>query len=125
MSRIRKLQKRKSNPNLVKLIDELLIRNAENNAPVWKDMAKRLANPRKNYAEVNVSKIEKYAENGDTVLVPGKVLGSGKILKPVNVAALSFSDSARKKIEGSGGKCYSIKELAEMNPKGTGVKIIA
>jgi len=125
MSRIRKLQRRKSNPNLVKLIDELLIHNAENNAGIWKDMAKRLANPRKNYAEVNVSKIEKYAENGDTVLVPGKVLGSGDIHKSVNVAALSFSDSARRKIEKSGGKCYSIKELADINPKGAGVKIIS
>jgi len=125
MSRIRKLQKRKSNPNLVKLIDELLTHNAVNNAPIWKDIAKRLASSRKNYAEVNVSKIQKYTESGDTVLVPGKVLGSGNILKSVNVAALSFSDSARRKIEESGGKCFSIKELVEVNPKGTGVKIIA
>jgi|Deesub1362A_J573_1020465.scaffolds.fasta_scaffold01653_8 large subunit ribosomal protein L18e len=124
MSRIRKLQAKKSNPNLVKLIDELLDSKAKNEAPLWKEIAKKLASPRRNYAEINVAKIQKFASNNETILVPGKVLGGGDLSKSLNVAALSFSETARKKIENSGGRCFTIKELIESNPKGTGVRIL-
>lgn len=125
MSRLRKMQKRKSNPNLVKLIDELLVASAKNEAKVWKDIAERIAKPRRLYAEVNVSKIERYAKDNETIIVPGKVLGSGKINKKVTVAALSFSESAKRKIENAGGKCLTIMQLLEENPKGSGVRIMA
>jgi len=125
MSKIRKLMKRKTNPNLIKLIDNLLKASAMNNAPIWKDIAERLAKPKRLYAEVNVSKIQRYAKEGETIIVPGKVLGGGKITKPVTVAALSFSETARKKIIEAGGKCLTIKELLEMNPTGSGVRIMA
>ncbi len=125
MSRLRKMQKRKSNPNLVKLIDELLVASAKNEAKVWKDIAERIAKPRRLYAEVNVSKIERYAKDNETIIVPGKVLGSGKINKKVTVAALSFSESAKRKIEDAGGKCLTITQLLEENPKGSGVRIMA
>ncbi|RLI80022.1 50S ribosomal protein L18e [Archaeoglobales archaeon] len=125
MSRLRKMQKRKSNPNLVKLIDELLVASAKNEAKVWKDLAERIAKPRRLYAEVNVSKIERYAKDNETIIVPGKVLGNGKINKKVTVAALSFSESAKRKIEDAGGKCLTIMQLLEENPKGSGVRIMA
>jgi len=125
MSKLRKMQKRKSNPNLVKLIDELLVASAKNEAKVWKDIAERIAKPRRLYAEVNVSKIERYAKDNETIIVPGKVLGSGKINKKVTVAALSFSESAKRKIENAGGKCLTITQLLEENPKGSGVRIMA
>jgi len=125
MSKIRKLMKRKSNPNLVRLIDELLKASAMNDAPIWKDIAERLAKPKRLYAEVNISKIQRYANEGETIVVPGKVLGGGKISKAVTVAALSFSETAKKKITEAGGKCITIKELIEINPSGSGVRIMA
>jgi len=125
MSKIKKLMKRKTNPNLVKLIEELLKASAMNDAPIWKDIAERLAKPKRLYAEVNVSKIQRYAKEGETIIVPGKVLGGGKITKAVTVAALSFSESARRKIIEAGGKCLTIKELLEINPTGSGVRIMA
>ncbi|MFP3908843.1 MAG: 50S ribosomal protein L18e [Archaeoglobaceae archaeon] len=124
MSRVRKLQNRKSNPNLIRLIDELLDGNAKNDAPIWKDVAKRLVNPRRNHAEVNISKIHKNSGDNEVILVPGKVLGGGELSKVLSVAAISFSETARRKIEGSGGKCLTIRELMEQNPSGSGVKII-
>ncbi len=125
MSKIRKLQRRKSNPNLVALIDTLLSEAAKNNAAVWKDVAERLAKPRQLYAEVNVSKLERYAKPNEYVVVPGKVLGGGRITKPVKVAALSFSESARRKIVEAGGECMKIEELLKINPSGSGVRIMA
>ncbi len=125
MSKIRKSAKRKTNPNLVRLIDELLKASAANKAPIWKDIAERLAKPKRLYAEVNVSKIQRYANEGETVVVPGKVLGGGKISKAVTVAALSFSETAKKKITEAGGRCITIRELMEANPRGSGVRIMA
>ncbi len=124
MSKIRKLQKRKSNPNLVTLIDVLLSESARNEAPIWKEVAERLAKPRRLQAEVNVSKIERYAKPNEYVVVPGKVLGTGSITKPVKVAALSFSEKAASKIREAGGLCMKIEELLRENPKGSGVRLM-
>jgi len=71
-----------------------------------------------------VSKINRYSEANDTIVVPGKVLSTGTIEKRVTVAALAFSKKAFEKIS-SIGKCVSIEELMANNPKGSGVKIIA
>ncbi len=124
MSKIRKLQMKKSNPNLVTLIDELLKAAAEKKAPVWKFVAEKLSAPRRMQVVVNVSKIERYAKQGEFVLVPGKVLGSGKITKSVKVAALNFSETARQKVLEAGGECLNIKELMSLNPEGSNVRIL-
>ena len=60
---------------------------------------------------MNVTKIGKLANGSEPVVVPGKVLGSGDIKKPVTVYALSFSKEARKKITASGGKCLSLENV--------------
>ncbi|WP_457549028.1 50S ribosomal protein L18e [Archaeoglobus sp.] len=124
MSKVERLTRRKTDPNLVRLIELLFKASAENKVKIWKDIAERLARPKRLYAEVNVSKIERYAKEGETILVPGKVLGGGRITKAVTVAALSFSDSAKRKIESAGGKCITIPQLIEMNPRGSGVRIM-
>jgi len=124
MGKIRKLQQRKSNPNLVSLIDKLLEISVKNEAKVWRDVADLFAKPRIQPAEVNVSKIDRYLKNGETAIIPGKVLGTGRVERALNVAALAFSEKARKKIEEAGGKCMTLLQLANENPKGTGVRIL-
>ncbi|MCD4740414.1 uL15 family ribosomal protein [archaeon] len=62
--------------------------------------------------QVNLWKISKNTQKGDTILVLGKVLGDGNLDHPVNIAAESFSESAKKKIESAGGKIIS-KQDAE------------
>jgi large subunit ribosomal protein L18e len=123
-------RKRKTNPRINRLIEDLKRIARENSATIWRDIAKRLEKPRRNYAAVNLSKINRYSSSNDTILVPGKVLSSGTIEKPVTVAALGFSKKAFEKIcecgeeGGERGKCISIEELVKNNPKGSGVKII-
>ena len=85
---------RKTNPSILRLLDELRKASRENDARIWRDIAERLERPRRSYAEVNLSRINRYAEDGDTVLVPGKVLGAGRLEKRVTVAALAFSQKA-------------------------------
>lgn len=114
----------KNNPQLIKLIKKLKKSSYENNVNIWKDIAIRLGKATKRQASVNVWKLEKYLEDGETAIIPGKLLGNGNINKNVNVAAITFSETAKLKIEKAGGKTLDILELIEQNPTGSGVKII-
>lgn len=114
----------KTNPQLVATIDNLKAKTRETDAAIWRDIALRLEKPKKNWAEANLSKLERYAKDGETIVVPGKVLAAGEISKKITVAAYSFSEAAAKAIVAAGGKTLSIEELAAANPKGTGVRIM-
>ena len=94
------------NEELAKMIEAL----RRDKAPFWKSVARILAKPRRKRVAVNVSKIDKYAGDGDVVVVPGKVLGDGDINKPVVIAAFSFSKNAEEKIKKAGGKVMSLEE---------------
>ncbi len=114
---------RKTNPRIVSLILTLKERANANSAPIWKDIARRLEMPSRNYAAVNISKINRHTAEDDVLLIPGKVLGTGILDHPVTVAAVTFSDSAVEKIIEAGGKCLSLEEIMEANPKGSGIRI--
>ena len=77
-------------------------------------LARHLEKPKRSKKPVNVTKIGKFAQENEAVAVPGKVLGSGEIKKPVNVYALSFSKEAQKKIAAAGGAC---RPLADADKK--------
>jgi len=113
-----------TNPYLKQLIEDLRKKSFESNTPIWKVIAKKLAKARRKRIDVNLSDIDRNTEKNDTVVVPGIVLGSGELTKPINIAAWKFSQGAKDKIKKIKGKCLTIEELLKENPKGTGVKII-
>jgi len=115
---------RSTNPELINLIRTLRKKARENKAPIWRDLAERLSKPKRRRIVVNISRINRYTKENDQVVVPGKVLGAGSIDHPVNVAAFAFSEKARIKISRAKGKCMTIMELMELNPRGSNVKII-
>lgn len=115
---------RKTNPRILKLIDDLKAKSREQNVGIWRDIAMRLDKPTRHYAETNLSKINRYSKENETVIVPGKVLGTGNIDHPVTVAALNFSMTAEQLIANAKGKCLSIEQLMETNPTGKGVRIL-
>lgn len=114
----------KANPRLVRLISDLKAASRDHNVGIWRDIAQRLEKPRRNYAAVNLSKINRHSNPNDTVLVPGKVLASGNLEHNVTVAALGFSGQAMSKIELAGGKCLQIERLMQEHPKGSNIKIL-
>lgn len=114
----------KTNPSLLRDIEELRRLAREHDAPVWREVARRLERPRRNWSEVNLSRIARYAARGESVVVPGIVLASGALSDPVQVAGARVSASARRKIEAAGGKALGIVELARANPAGSGVRIL-
>ncbi len=114
---------KKTNENLLKLITNLNIESNKHKTSIWRDIAKRLEKPNKNWSEVNISHLNKYANKNETVIIPGKLLGAGYINIPITVAAYSSSAMAREKIINAGGKLLSIDKLIKKNPKGTGIRI--
>lgn len=115
---------KKTDPNLVSLIFDLKKMSRENGADIWRDIALKLERPKTNWAEINLSKLERYTNDGDIIIVAGKVLGAGAISKKVTVAAYDFSDSAMKAIAEAGGKGVTIRELMHIKPNGAGVRIM-
>jgi large subunit ribosomal protein L18e len=114
----------KTNPHLQRVVRELREVSREAGCAVWRDVADRLERSRKNWSEVNLSRLSRYAAKGEQIVVPGVVLATGEISTPVTVAAFRASGAARKKIEAAGGKAISLVELAIQNPKGSGVRIM-
>ncbi|MBI4814250.1 MAG: 50S ribosomal protein L18e [Methanobacterium sp.] len=114
----------KTNPQINQLIKILKEKARQEEAPLWRDLARRLEKSTRSQAEVNLSRINRYTSDDEIVLVPGKVLGSGVMDHKVQVAALDFSKQAEDKIVSAGGKCLDIPLLLEENPTGSGVKII-
>ncbi|MFB6172542.1 MAG: 50S ribosomal protein L18e [Haloarculaceae archaeon] len=113
----------KSNNRLTSLIADLKSAARDSGADVWGDVAERLEKPRRTHAEVNLGRIERYAREDETVIVPGKVLGSGALRKEVTVAAVDFSSTARAKIE-QVGDTMELEQAIEQNPDGANVRVI-
>ena len=110
---------REKNPDL-----KNLVMNLQKGKQAWRAVAEGLNRPRRGRHEVNLYRIEKHANPKESVVVPGIVLGDGEIKKSVVVAALKFTKGAREKIEKAGGRCLSIEELLEKNPKGEKLRIM-
>lgn len=113
-------KQQKDNQILQTLIDDLM----KNKKPFWRKVASELSKPRRKRVQVNLSKIEQYAAEDSTVVVPGKVLGAGMLSKKLTVAAFTFSENAKKLIDAAGGKTITIENLHKSNPEGRGVVIL-
>ena len=113
-SRIRK----KTNPELRETI-ALALKNKE-----WKNLAKQLSSSTKAQSKINLDEIEKQAETGDTILIPGKVLSKGDLTKKLALRALQISEKAKAKLQTSQSEFQTIKHEIEKNPKMEGIKIV-
>ncbi|EQB68199.1 MAG: 50S ribosomal protein L18e [Candidatus Thermoplasmatota archaeon] len=115
---------RKTSPKIMETVETLLKLSRENQSPLWRDIAKRLSETRQNYADLNVGKISKMCKDGDIVVVPGKVLGSGYMEKKLKISALDVSEKAMKKIKDSGSEFVFLADLAKENPEPKNLKIM-
>lgn len=114
----------KTDASLKVLISSLRESSRLNDAPIWRAVAVELERSTRQRRGVNISRIERFVKDGDIVLVPGKVLGSGTLTKRLTVAAFSFSSGARAQVERLKGSCVSILDLARVNPSGKNVRLI-
>lgn len=109
---------RKGNPELLETI--LLAKKHE----AWRKVADILAYPRRKAVRLNLDLIDKESKEGDTIIIPGKVLGEGNLSKKLAIVAFSLSEEARKKLKEAKCSIMSIKDEIKKNPKAQGVKVL-
>lgn len=103
----------------------LELRKAGRKAEIWTTLSETVRGPRSHFPVVDLDRLNRLTTSGETVAVPGKVLGGGKVDHPLTVAAMHFSLSSARAIQSAGGKVLSLNELAKRKPDGKGVRIIA
>ena len=114
----------KRNPILYEAIILSEKRYRKEKAGIWKTVSEVLKKPHRRRVAVNLGRIARSVDKGKIAVVPGKVLGSGRLDKPITVAALSFTQQAERKIREVGGKCLTLKELIEGKYKPSNLVII-
>lgn len=117
-SQIEKQLVKKTNPELIKTIIEA--KKKKN----WVEVAGVLASPRINKVEINLDKINKEAKEGETIIIPGKVLSQGELGKKIKIAAFNFSEKAKEKILKAKGEILTISEEIKKNPDAKNVRLI-
>jgi large subunit ribosomal protein L18e len=115
---------RATNPQLNESIATLKRISRKNKAKIWETMAEELGKSRRSRVVVNVGKIDRVSNDAKIVAIPGVVLGTGNVTRNITVGAFRFTEQARGKLERAGAKCLSLVELAQMQPKGSGVRIL-
>ncbi|HZX12577.1 MAG TPA: 50S ribosomal protein L18e [Candidatus Nanoarchaeia archaeon] len=90
---------------------------------LWKVVANEIKKPTRKRREVSLKTINTYLREGETAIVPGKVLASGMLTKKVTVAAFKYSRQAEEKINKS-GKALLLKEFLKENPKPKNARIL-
>jgi len=113
-----------SNPNTRALINSLKKTSTKHDVGIWSRVAELVSRPARKRPIVNIGKINRHTEEGDTVVIPGKVLGSGVLRHKVTIAALNTSKSAVSLILGAGASLITIQELLEKNPNGSDIIVL-
>ena len=113
-----------TNKNTQLLIQLLRKESSTQKADLWKRIADDLEKPTRQRREVNLSRISRFTKPQETIIVPGKVLGSGALAHSITIAAFAFSGSSQQKITEAKGKLLTIQELVKQNPKGKNVRIL-
>jgi large subunit ribosomal protein L18e len=91
---------------------------------LWKRIASDLEKPTRSRRVVNIYKLDKHSKEGETIIVPGKLLGTGDLGHKVNVAAFVCSKQAAEKVTQAGGSVMTLNDLVRENPKGKNVRIL-
>ncbi len=108
----------------LKLVGELEKASRNNNCNLWKVCANWISKPTRKRAQVNLYRLDKYALENATIVVPGKVLGIGNVSKKFSIAAFQMSREAEKKLQDAKCTVLTFKDVVEKNPKGTGLVLL-
>ncbi|MFQ5475927.1 MAG: 50S ribosomal protein L18e [Nitrosopumilus sp.] len=98
--------------------------STKNDAPIWAKLAEYALKPSIARRDLNLNRIGQLTKENDTVVFPGKVLGTGNIPHKITLFSFSISNSAASKIIENGGKLISYSDLIEQNPTGKGVVLL-
>lgn len=108
MAKIREIKT--PNKILFDTIRDLKKMSNKTGVPMYKAVAVKLSSPASQRSEVNLSKLDKVVLEGETVIVPGKILGTGLLNKKITIIGFSASENAKVKINKAGSKFIEIKD---------------
>ncbi len=113
-----------TNQVVIRMASDLKKASTKNEAPIWAKLAEYALKPSVARRDLNLNRIGQLTKENDTVVFPGKVLGTGNISHKITLCSFSISNSAADKIIGNGGKLISYSDLIEQNPTGKGVMLL-
>ena len=112
------------NQVVLRMAKDLKKASAKNEAPIWAKLAEYALKPTRARRNINLNRISQLSKDSDTIVFPGKVLGTGDIDHKITLCSFSISNSAATKILEKGGHLISYLELIEKHPTGKGVTIL-
>jgi len=113
-----------TNQVVIHMAKDLKKASNKNDAPIWAKLAEYALKPSIARRDLNLNRIEQLTKDNDTVVFPGKVLGTGNISHKITLFSFSISESAANKIIEKGGKIINHSDLIEQNPTGKGVVLL-
>ena len=113
-----------TNQVTIRMANDLKKASSKNDAPIWAKLAEYALKPSIARRDLNLNRITQLTKENDTVVFPGKVLGTGNISHKITLFSFSISNSAATKITENGGKLISYSDLIKENPTGKGVVLL-
>ena len=112
-----------TNLGLKKLIIDTRKLGKKEKSKFWIRISQELERSTRQRRTVNLVTINKTLREGETAVIPGKVLSNGELtVKKAIIAAYQFSEIAKIKINKI-GKAINLMQLMKDNPKGKNVRI--
>ena len=108
----------------LKLANDLKKASTINEAAIWSKLAEFATKPSSARRTLNINRLNELTKDNDSVVFPGKILGTGNISHKITLSCFSISNSAASKIFDAGGKVVSFANMIEQNPKGKGVVML-
>ncbi len=113
-----------TNQVVIRMAKDLKKASTKNDAPIWARLAEYALKPSAARRHINVNRIGQLTKDTDTVVFPGKVLGTGDIDHKITLCSFSISNAAATKILEKGGKVVSFSDLIAKHPTGKGVVLL-
>ena len=113
-----------TNPHTVRLSRDLRKASKGGELPIWRRLSRLALKPTRARRTVNLNRIAALTSDGDAVVVPGKVLGTGGIGHGITISAFGMSEAAAGKIAAAGGSVISFGEMISRHPTGRKVALL-
>jgi len=113
-----------TNQVVIRMASDLKKASTKNDAPIWSKLAEYALKPAIARRDINLNRINQLTKENDTVVFPGKVLGTGSISHKITLYSFSISKSAAAKVLENGGKLITYSDLIKQNPTGKGVVLL-
>ena len=113
-----------ANEHRVRMARYLKRASAEHEAPIWKRVSEYALKPSASRRTINVKSIDSRTKEGDVVVFPGKVLGTGAISHGISLFCFGISESAATKVRKAGGRVLSHTSIVSERPTGQEVVLL-